>query len=156
MEGGCPRAGREQLSQRRVRNILSYWGWEGAETNPYNIWIQKWKGLNSLSSYNQKDLNSGILKIRRAQFWKSLEGNRKLGPCPERDSMANNPWRYLIEVAVLKVPEAHGRENYLFTSEPVPGGAQVTGSSLQQQRNWQVPFSSPTPQHKHTAPTLTT
>ena len=44
------------------------------------------------------------------------------------------------------------QEGELFTNLRIcPGGAEITGRLLQEQRSWQTPFLSPIPQHKHMA-----
>lgn len=45
------------------------------KTNPHNVWFKKPEGLNSMSLYNQRDLEPGALKVSRLQHWASCKAS---------------------------------------------------------------------------------
>lgn len=54
---------REPQACREVRNLLSQWGACMGKMNPHTICLWKSEGPNSVSSYNQWDLNPRTLNI---------------------------------------------------------------------------------------------
>lgn len=67
---------------KRVRNKISHQGAHTRKRNPHNIWLAKLERPNFVSSNNQCDLKTEILKTK-AQLWESPEGDRQLNPCPQ-------------------------------------------------------------------------
>lgn len=133
---GLPSGGRDTTNMKRSEKQI---------LKPENM-----HGPNFMSSYNQWYLKHGILKISRFPLGEPGEQKETESLLPRRQHKTT-PQRYHRSRSLKNTWNMWEGELFAYFRE-YPGETEIIGRLLQEQRSWQVPFPSPAPRHKHTAP----
>ena len=136
--------GREPPTQRRVRDRLAHRGKHG-KMNPHSNWLGK--GKAKFPEFLQPvAFKACSFKGQHAWLWESWEDmGAALGKKAGQTACRHKAWKPCEEYM------GHTVRRLAAYLRMCPRVAVFTERHLHEQRNWQAPFPSLPPQHKHRA-----